>query len=91
MAEQDEDFTHGASGYANHRCHCGVCRAGHAEESREFRRRYAERRRQAQAAGLIHVVEHITHGEAGYNTYSCRCEVCRRSKSDAMRRARQQP
>jgi hypothetical protein len=34
-----ENFAHGASGYNNHGCKCDVCRAGHAEKMRKYRKR----------------------------------------------------
>lgn len=69
-------FTHGYSGYTNHRCRCEVCREGNRVKRAESRAHWKSERERIHAMGFEHVVINITHGVNGYSNYMCRCLVC---------------
>lgn len=72
--ELDNDsFIHGRDGYRNHGCRGPICRRGHADAMRAYRKR---RKAMAQERGLPEGVE---HGRNAYDNWGCRCEICKRS------------
>ncbi len=69
------EFKHGASGYTNHRCRCGVCR----EAYRLLRRNLHARRRAALEVGengRPYAPWVARHGLNAYINHHCRCDVC---------------
>ena len=76
MAAPKKEFTHGYSGYTNHRCRCDVCREANRVQRADARAFWRKERDQIRATGFEHVVIGITHGISGYTNYSCRCDVC---------------
>jgi hypothetical protein len=92
---------HNQATYANHGCRCQVCTTAATSEALRRRRAHRDARLVSQAAGVVHIVEGITHGENGYAYWSCRCEVCRAAhnvacaararRSRARRRVVEQP
>lgn len=72
-------FTHGASGYRNHGCHCEVCTEGHRERCAT---------QQARRVGSLQPGD-SRHGTVnGYGRYDCRCVPCTQAKADENRRYR---
>lgn len=71
-------------------CRCQVCRAAKATYVRAKRASAREKRLWVAlfGDGGRYVATGITHGYAGYQDYSCRCEVCTaaRSKHDKSRK-----
>jgi hypothetical protein len=76
--------THGYSPYT-HGCRCQVCRDAKAAYMRDKRSRGHKVRRfvESRPGAGRNYVDGITHGYAGYQDYSCRCEVCRAASSSA--------
>jgi hypothetical protein len=63
-------------------CRCGVCREAKAAYMREKRADLARARKHINSRPNHgrNFVDGITHGYAGYQDYSCRCEVCKAAK-----------
>jgi hypothetical protein len=79
---------HGASKYANDRCRCDVCRAGHRVRCE---RRRAERLelRVVNDDGRLVATADVPHGSvATYKNWGCRCEPCTQVHSADLARRR---
>ena len=87
----DGDLRHGTvNGYSNLRCRCERCRAAWTAYVTLYRLPGVTQRRAAQERGETYVTaKGITHGLTGYQSHSCRCDVCRRAKSEDNRRYRE--
>ncbi len=71
-------FTHGASGYRNHGCHCASCTEGHREQQAAWRARVR------MAASLK--PGDPRHGTVnGYSNYGCRCLACTEARAASSR------
>lgn len=81
-------IVHNYSTYQNHGCRCGECKAASAEWQRKRRERFRALRRAVEADGGVYVAQGISHGENGYDNFSCRCEVCLTAHAAARQRHR---
>ncbi len=82
-------LVHDESTYSNHGCRCVACTAAHTREQRRRRGERRAARLASEAAGRVHIVEGITHGESGYGYWGCRCETCRTVRNaESARRTR---
>ena len=89
-----ENIKHGTAGaYTNLGCRCDECRAASREADRKYRENNREKVRAYQveyAARLKRTpFELIPHGSvAGYSTYGCRCNDCRKANTERCKRYR---
>jgi hypothetical protein len=70
-------------------CRCCICRQAKADYMRERRAAARAKAKTHQAeTGRPRRLQEISHGQAGYQEYGCRCTTCRGAMSAAARRRR---
>ena len=89
-----ENIPHGtAGGYTNFACRCEDCTTAAREADRRYRTANREKVRAASAARRARLkqtpFEDIPHGTAaGYASYGCRCDDCRKANNERCKRYR---
>lgn len=80
-----DTFKHGAGGYSNHGCRCGICRDAWRIKKADYRRRKREGATMLRRGPVPDPAKQ--HGYSAYVNYGCRCGVCRAAAAAYRRQA----